>query len=136
MLIDNDDYEYEYEFTNNDYDLDYVENTYNHNKYNTYSGPNYVYNFRPATDLTSMENGFLRGNMFNSVYDNFYKRIKKISTSNERERLLLQIQQLTFESIDLTLYLDVYPNDRHEIYNELNKQEVYENTLNFISVNI
>lgn len=28
--------------------------------------------------------------------------------------------------------LDVYANDRHEIYNELNKQEVYDNTLKFI----
>ena len=28
--------------------------------------------------------------------------------------------------------LDVYENDRHEIYNELNRQEVYENTLKFI----
>ena len=32
--------------------------------------------------------------------------------------------------------LDVYVNDRHEIYNELNKQEVYENTLRFIEENI
>lgn len=32
--------------------------------------------------------------------------------------------------------LDVYPHDRHEIYNELNKQEVYENTLRFIEENI
>ena len=29
--------------------------------------------------------------------------------------------------------LDVYPDARHEIYNELNKDEVYRNTLDFIS---
>ena len=29
--------------------------------------------------------------------------------------------------------LDVYDNDRHEIYNELNKDEVYKNTLDFIN---
>ncbi len=28
--------------------------------------------------------------------------------------------------------LDVYPEDRHEIYHEWNKQEVYENTLEFV----
>ena len=28
--------------------------------------------------------------------------------------------------------IKLYENDRHEIYNELNKQEVYDNTLNFI----
>ena len=29
--------------------------------------------------------------------------------------------------------LDVYPHDRHEIYNELNRKEVYKNTLDFIN---
>ena len=35
---------------------------------------------------------------------------------------------------DVTLI--VYENDRHEIYNELDKKTVYENTLNFINKNI
>ena len=29
--------------------------------------------------------------------------------------------------------LDVYPGARHEIFNELNRDEVYRNTLNFIN---
>jgi alpha-beta hydrolase superfamily lysophospholipase len=30
----------------------------------------------------------------------------------------------------------VYPEARHEIYNELNKQEVYDNTLAFIEAHL
>ena len=122
MLIDDNDYEYEYEFVNNDFDFDYLENSYNN--FNTYTGQNYVYNFRPSSDLTNKEIGFLRGNMFNSVYDNYYKKIKKISTTNERERLLLQIQELSFVSIDLSLYLDVYPNDTEvlKVFKNTNKE--------------
>ena len=43
-----------------------------------------------------------------------------------------QYKDLGVKDVTLT----VYPEARHEIYNELNKQEVYENTLKFIEAHI
>ena len=43
-----------------------------------------------------------------------------------------QYKNLGIKDVTLT----VYPEARHEIYNEINKEEVYENTLNFIKAHI
>ena len=111
-LRDNYNYENEYELENELNSLDY---DYEDNKNNFYEGANnYIFNYyRPNDDVTSLENGFLRGNMFDNIYDGYYKNIKKIRSTNERERLLLKIQALTFASVDLGLHLDIYPNDKN-----------------------
>ena len=44
-------------------------------------------------------------------------------------KLYKQYQKLNVKNIDLIIYQDA----RHEIYNELNKEEVYQNTLDFIN---
>jgi len=43
-----------------------------------------------------------------------------------------QYKDLGVKDVTLT----VYPEARHEIYNELNKQEVYDNTLAFIEAHL
>ncbi len=57
-------------------------------------------------------NGFVRGNMFDNLYDK-YKNYKPrdINPNSEKEALLEQWQQYNFALVDLGLYLDVYPND-------------------------
>lgn len=117
-----DENEYVYEITNNDYDYDYTKNTLNQNKYNTYEGPNYIYNFRDKKEKD--EYNFLRGNMFDNIYDGYFKNIKRININNERERLLFTIQKLSFNSLDLTLYLDIHPEDTKETMNlkNINKE--------------
>lgn len=136
MLIDDRDNAFNYLNEENEYELEnsYTENNFNennylennYNKYNTYDGfNNFVFNnYRPVSKLTNAETGFLRGNMFNDVYDGYYKRIKKINTTNEREKSLLKIQELTFASLDLGLYLDVYPNDTNalRVFKNYNKE--------------
>lgn len=108
-LNDEDNYEFEQELNQTSlYNTDY-----DSNKYSNYEGTNYIFNYyRPVSNLTDIESGFLRGNMFNDIYDGYFKKIKKITSKNERERLLLKIQGLTFASIDLSLYLDINPNDK------------------------
>jgi spore coat protein JB len=56
--------------------------------------------------------GFIRGNLFNNLYDPYknYKP-KDIEVNNERDSLLGQIQMYHFNITDLNLYLDLYPND-------------------------
>lgn len=70
--------------------------------------------------------GFKRGNMFKNLYDE-YKNYKpaELKAKSEREDMLMQIQELRFATIDLGLYLDVYPNDKNalNLFNNYLKQE-------------
>lgn len=62
--------------------------------------------------ITTAENGFERGNMFDDLYDP-YKNYTyyKIKPNNKREELLLEVMAYTYAVIDLGLYLDLHPND-------------------------
>lgn len=62
--------------------------------------------------LISVEEGFLRGNMFKDEYIP-YKNYKysKIIPQTERESLLLEIMELSFAINDINLYLDLHPTD-------------------------
>lgn len=77
---------------------------------NTFMMPNQNQN------ITDSYKGFQRGNMFDNLYDE-YKNYKpnELKATNEREDLLLQIKELTFATIDLNLYLDLYPNDKNAL---------------------
>lgn len=85
-------------------------------------------------ELYEVTEGFLRGNMFKSLYDD-YKNYKPIipEIKNEREKLLFEVQKYDFAINDLNLYLDLYPNDSY-VFNLLKKfivqykkhKEVYE----------
>lgn len=57
--------------------------------------------------------GFVRGNLFRNLY-NQYKSYqpRKLSPGNEREELLLNLNQMQFAMHELNLYLDLYPTDR------------------------
>ena len=69
---------------------------------------------------------FLRGNIEAGTYIPYKNMtfIKPIIT-NERERLLYDIQETAFAAHELNLYLDTHPNDINTIklYNEYNKKE-------------
>lgn len=56
--------------------------------------------------------GFLRGNLFESLYNPYdnYKPME-LNPKNEREALLYQLLQYKFALTDLDLYLDTHPND-------------------------
>lgn len=64
------------------------------------------------SDLTSIEKGFSRGNMFNDLYEGYkdYKVVMPVAT-NEKESDLLDIMALSFALNDLNLYLDLHPTD-------------------------
>lgn len=63
-------------------------------------------------DLYDSYEGFLKGNMFPKLYSPYkgYKP-REIKTSNSKEAMMLQIQELCFALIDMNLYLDIHPND-------------------------
>ena len=87
----------------------YINNNYNQPVYNQA-------NFNKATMSNSLYdpyNGFIRGNMFPDLY-NAYKTANpyEIRPMNEQAELLTYIDALSFATIDLNLYLDIYPDDR------------------------
>ena len=69
---------------------------------------------------------FLRGNIEAGTYIPYKNMtfIKPVIT-NERERMLYDIQETAFAAHELNLYLDTHPNDTSAIklYNEYNKKE-------------
>ncbi len=69
---------------------------------------------------------FLRGNIEAGTYIPYKNMtfIKPVIT-NQRERMLYDIQETAFAAHELNLYLDTHPNDINTIklYNEYNKKE-------------
>ncbi len=81
-----------------------------------------------SNQILDPKEGFIRGNLFNNLYDP-YKNYKpaNINPKNEQEALLNQWQQYNFALTELNLYLDNYPNDTNAIrlfnnYNNILKQ--------------
>ena len=77
--------------------------------------PNFNNNFTNMNQNCGMynpEEGFIRGNMFPNLFDPYKKQqLKKPNVKNEREKMLLDIQELSFALVEINLYLDVNPND-------------------------
>ncbi len=65
--------------------------------------------------LNSYE-GYIRGNLFANLYDP-YKNYQpnRLIPNSEQAEMLLAVNELTFASHELRLYLDVFPEDRQAI---------------------
>lgn len=75
-----------------------------------------VFNKTNNVNLADPKEGFLRGNLFNNLYDP-YKNYKygMLKATNEKEELLYNILMHKFALIELNLYLDTHPNDTNII---------------------
>ncbi len=103
----------------NYFDNDRQVNMSSYNNMN-YNNPNFTPKQNP-TDLYDAYDGFIRGNMFKNLY-NQYKISKpyEIKPMNDQAQLLTYVYALGFASTDLNLYLDNFPNDKEmiELYNQ------------------
>ena len=108
----------------------------NNNYYDNYIDDN-------KYDLFGAYEGYLKGNMFKNLY-NQYKNYKPetIKPNTEKEQELFNLNQIGFALHDLNLYLDVNPNDKKmldifekykNLYNDIFTQ--YEGKYGPISVN-
>ena len=92
------------------------------NKFNFYSTKNKLDKEKTVEPYL----GFIRGNLFDNLY-NPYKNYKpeEIEANDEREALLYQLLQYKFALIELNLYLDTNPNDKEaiELFNQYQKIE-------------
>lgn len=93
---------------NYDINLDY----FNLDKMNMNKLNNYNFSKKNYNNNLDLENGFYMGNIFSDTYKPYknYKS-KKINAYSEQQKMLLRIQELDFIVNELTLYLDVNPND-------------------------
>ncbi len=105
----------------NDYGFDYMNYVMNipnkMNNQNMFSNNNYITdNSINANKILEPYNGFVRGNIFDGLYDS-YKSFKpgEVNARDEREALMYQIMQYKFNLVDLNLYLDTNPNDSKAI---------------------
>lgn len=69
-------------------------------------------NLMKMRNFASPYEGYIRGNIFNDLYDQYknYRPVKLVA-NNEQEEMLLNLDQLCFYAHELRLYLDNYPND-------------------------
>lgn len=71
--------------------------------------------------LFDHEDGFMYGNMFRNEYDSYKNyRVAKLDSNTEIGKLLLKIYQYDFALNDLSLYLDLHPEDM-DVYKVLKK---------------
>ncbi len=62
--------------------------------------------------LFDYEKGFMYGNMFKNEYDPYKNfKVAQLESNTEVGRLLLKIYQYDFALNDLSLYLDLHPED-------------------------
>lgn len=67
-------------------------------------------------NLAEPYEGFIRGNLYNNLYEQYKNyRPARLVPNNEQAEMLLNVNQLTFAAHELNLYLDVYPNDTNMI---------------------
>ena len=76
--------------------------------------------------LADSKEGFLRGNLFNNLYDPYKNyRYGELKSTNQREELLYNILMYKFALVELNLYLDTHPSDSSMInlYNQYLSEE-------------
>lgn len=85
--------------------------------------------FQPTNNNVSLaepKEAFLRGNLFNNLYEP-YKNYKygELKVTNKKEELLFNILMHKFALTELNLYLDTHPNNSQMInlYKEYLKEE-------------
>ncbi len=76
----------------------------------------YDYSFRKNMNNQNLYNtreGIIRGNMFSNLYSE-YKNYKpqKLNPRNEQEKMLYQLDSISFAAHELNLYLDMHPEDQ------------------------
>lgn len=75
-----------------------------------------VNNSNNYVNLFNHKDGFMYGNMFKNEYDPYKNyRVTKLESDTDKGKLLLKIYEYDFALNDLSLYLDLHPED-NEIY--------------------
>lgn len=108
---------------------------------NNYNQPLYTENNSPKELYDPLE-GFIRGNLFPSLYNGYKVKPISLKPVNEQAKMLTTLDALCFALTDLNLYLDIYPDDRDmlELFNQYrvqinNIKTVYEKQYGPLTIN-
>ena len=108
---------------------------------NNYNQPLYTENNSPKELYDPLE-GFIRGNLFPSLYNGYKVKPISLKPVNEQAKMLTTLDALCFALTDLNLYLDIYPDDRDmlELFNQYrvqinNIKNVYEEKYGPLTIN-
>lgn len=73
---------------------------------------NIIFDLKPDNNLYNPKEGFIKGNMFKNEYDP-YKNYSpcELNANDEKGELVLKIYEYDFALNDLSLYLDLHPDD-------------------------
>lgn len=96
-------------------------------KNNNYNQPMYSEDAN-AKKLYDPLQGLYRGNMYPNLYNGYKINPVEIKPLNEQARMLTYLDALCFATIDLNLYLDLFPNDK-DILNLFNQYRMEENKI-------
>lgn len=104
---------------------------------------NSMNNYNDKKDLAGSYDGYIRGNMFNELYDQYKNyRSARLIPNSEQAELLLNLNQLCFAAYDIRLYLDNHPDDKKmlDLFNKFQMQskqaeKEYESKYGPISMN-
>lgn len=111
---------------------------------NNYKYYDYLYrNNINNQNLFNPKEGFIKGNMFSSLYSGYKNYIpKELVVRSEQERMLYEIDSISFAAHDLNLYLDIHPEDHSMVtlFNDYRKKveeltKTYESMYGPLSVN-
>ncbi|MDD3453026.1 MAG: spore coat protein CotJB [Bacilli bacterium] len=92
---------------------------------NNYNKPLYTKDV-DKNELFDPYSGLIRGTMFKNLYNSYRNnKIIEINPKNEKEQLQNILNSLCFSVIDISLYLDIYPNDKDiiEVFDQYLKQD-------------
>lgn len=100
----------------------YYKNDYYNYENNNYNQPLYNENYNKK-NIYDPYNGFIRGNLFPDLYNEYKVKPFNIEPLNDQAKMLTNIDSLCFALTDLNLYLDVNKNDRDiiNLYNQYNQ---------------
>ncbi len=93
-------------------------------------------------NLFDAKDGFRCGNMFRNEYVPYKNyKVKELRADNEENELLIRLSEMEFALNDLSLYLDLHPNDkdlydRFKIYVNEYKNYLEEYEKNFRPLNL
>lgn len=87
-----------------------------------------IFNFKnnDKVDLFNYEDGFMYGNMFKDEYDSYKNyKVTRLESNSDKGDLLLKIYQYDFALNDLSLYLDLHPENKdvYELFKKYTEEE-------------
>ena len=105
------------------YNQDFRQEYYNYMN-NNYNQPIFTENSNP-NKLYDPYQGFIRGNLYQSLYNGYKVNPMDLKPINEQAKMLTQLDSLCFAITDINLYLDVYPEDKDmiQLFNQYREQE-------------